>query len=623
MDEKGIHILKHGRVLNNRYIIEKVLGEGGFGITYKGMDRLLAVEVAIKEYFPQGFVTRNNVYSEQITITQMKYEDLFYKGKQKFLSEARILAKFNKEPGIVSVTDFFEENNTAYIVMEYLDGITLKNYMDYNGLISVNDIIGLMPPLMEALDIVHKAGLIHRDISPDNIMLLSNGGIKLMDFGAARMYTEFGQKSLSIMLKHGYAPEEQYRTHGVQGPWTDIYALSATIYKCITGITPVESLQRVLSDTLVPPSRLGVQIQPWQEYALMKGLSVRQEDRYQNIQEYCMDLYGDGSVQNYRETTYHSTSHSISQTNRNIEKTVPYNAGGYDEWGDTRKQRKATNTIIAVLVGVASVFVIVVGLLLWQIIQQNNDNKQTASATTATTAATTETTTESTVEKVQEPDTSQKTPTEKKEQQTTEGKSEIVQSETQINTLPNVDNTSINTSACLTPSSYNILTSADSEFSFGYPKYMFNYSEVDDQKNSYRLSYEGSSDWLELYVYEEDNPGDPIKNAKKLYDQYVSECYDTYFLKEPKKVDETGMVRGLIGGKADASGETGSYIIAANDGKKNYILEFYYPDPDIKYDYDDINYVVDCVYRYCSFSGGTYKPRTYQQFLKDDMGTKK
>lgn len=621
MDEKGIHILKHGRVLNNRYIIEKVLGEGGFGITYKGMDTLLAVEVAIKEYFPQGFVTRNNVYSEQITITQMKYEDLFYKGKQKFLSEARILAKFNKEPGIVSVTDFFEENNTAYIVMEYLDGITLKNYIDYNGLISVDDIIGLMPPLMEALDIVHKAGLIHRDISPDNIMLLSNGGIKLMDFGAARMYTEFGQKSLSIMLKHGYAPEEQYRTHGVQGPWTDIYALSATIYKCITGITPVESLQRVMSDTLVPPSRLGVQIQPWQEYALMKGLSVRQEDRYQNVREYCMDLYG--NTQNYRETTYQNPSHSTSKANRNVEKTVPYNAGGYDEWGDTRKQHKANNTIIAVLVGVASVFVIVIGLLLWQIIKQNNDNRQTASATTATTAATTETTTESTVEKVQEPDTSQETPTEKKEQQTTEGKSEIVQSETQINTLPNVDNTSINTSACLTPSSYNILTSADSEFSFGYPKYMFNYSEVDDQKNSYRLSYEGSSDWLELYVHEEENPGDPVQNAKKLYDKYVSECYDTYFLKEPKKVDDTGMVRGLIGGKADASGQTGSYIIAANDGKKNYILEFYYPDPDIKYDYDDINYVVDCVYRYCSFSGGTYKPRTYQQFLKDDMGTKK
>ena len=130
MDEKGVHILKSGKILNNRYVIEKVLGEGGFGITYKGIDKLLAVEVAVKEYFPQGFVTRNNVYSEEITITQMKYEDLFQKGKERFLSEARVLAKFNKESGIVSVTDFFEENNTAYIVMEYLDGITLKDYIE-------------------------------------------------------------------------------------------------------------------------------------------------------------------------------------------------------------------------------------------------------------------------------------------------------------------------------------------------------------------------------------------------------------------------------------------------------------------------------------------------------------
>ena len=315
MDEKGVHILKSGKILNNRYVIEKVLGEGGFGITYKGIDKLLAVEVAVKEYFPQGFVTRNNVYSEEITITQMKYEDLFQKGKERFLSEARVLAKFNKESGIVSVTDFFEENNTAYIVMEYLDGITLKDYIENNGLLSMDDMLGLMSPLMEALDAVHKEGLIHRDISPDNIMLLSNGGIKLMDFGAARTYTEFGQKSLSIMLKHGYAPEEQYRTHGVQGPWTDIYALSATIYKCITGQTPVESLQRVLSDTLQSPSQMGIQIQPWQEYALMKGLSVRQENRYQNMREYCQDLYGDGSNLNYQNL----------QQNKYISETVAYN----------------------------------------------------------------------------------------------------------------------------------------------------------------------------------------------------------------------------------------------------------------------------------------------------------
>lgn len=632
MDEKGVHILKSGKILNNRYVIEKVLGEGGFGITYKGIDKLLAVEVAVKEYFPQGFVTRNNVYSEEITITQMKYEDLFQKGKERFLSEARVLAKFNKELGIVSVTDFFEENNTAYIVMEYLDGITLKDYIENNGLLSMDDMLGLMSPLMEALDAVHKEGLIHRDISPDNIMLLSNGGIKLMDFGAARTYTEFGQKSLSIMLKHGYAPEEQYRTHGVQGPWTDIYALSATIYKCITGQTPVESLQRVLSDTLQSPSQMGIQIQPWQEYALMKGLSVRQENRYQNMREYCQDLYGDGSNLNYQnlqqnkytsETVAYNNDYITSNNNNGYVNTgstpnnnTYYTSGGNQKGDMTYHEgapaKSSSDMAVKILLGLSCVVILGIGMLFWQVLKKNNSQttasvpkiqektQQDDSSTTQATATTSATEAEATTEEVIEQQDGIKT-----------------------NALPNVDNVSINIEACLTPSSYNVLTSADKSFSFGYPKYMFNYSESDDASNSYILTYEGGDEWLELKVYEEDNPGDPVANARKLYDKYVSQSYATYFSKEPKEVDSTGMARALIGGLADASGTTGSYIIAANDGKKNYILEFYYPDPDINYDYDDINYVVDCVYRYCSFSGGSYKPRSYQQFLKDDMGTKK
>lgn len=632
MDEKGVHILKSGKILNNRYVIEKVLGEGGFGITYKGIDKLLAVEVAVKEYFPQGFVMRNNVYSEEITITQMKYEDLFQKGKERFLSEARVLAKFNKESGIVSVTDFFEENNTAYIVMEYLDGITLKDYIENNGLLSMDDMLGLMSPLMEALDAVHKEGLIHRDISPDNIMLLSNGGIKLMDFGAARTYTEFGQKSLSIMLKHGYAPEEQYRTHGVQGPWTDIYALSATIYKCITGQTPVESLQRVLSDTLQSPSQMGIQIQPWQEYALMKGLSVRQENRYQNMREYCQDLYGDGSNLNYQnlqqnkytsETVAYNNDYITSNNNNGYVNTgstpnnnTYYTSGGNQKGDMTYHEgapaKSSSDMAVKILLGLSCVVILGIGMLFLQVLKKNNSQttasvptiqektQQDDSSTTQATATTSATEAEATTEEVIEQQDGIKT-----------------------NALPNVDNVSINIEACLTPSSYNVLTSADKSFSFGYPKYMFNYSESDDASNSYTLTYEGEDEWLELKVYEEDNPGDPVANARKLYDKYVSQSYATYFSKEPKEVDSTGMARALIGGLADASGTTGSYIIAANDGKKNYILEFYYPDPDINYDYDDINYVVDCVYRYCSFSGGSYKPRSYQQFLKDDMGTKK
>ena len=630
MDEKGVHILKSGKILNNRYVIEKVLGEGGFGITYKGIDKLLAVEVAVKEYFPQGFVTRNNVYSEEITITQMKYEDLFQKGKERFLSEARVLAKFNKEPGIVSVTDFFEENNTAYIVMEYLDGITLKDYIENNGFLSMDDMLGLMSPLMEALDAVHKEGLIHRDISPDNIMLLSNGGIKLMDFGAARTYTEFGQKSLSIMLKHGYAPEEQYRTHGVQGPWTDIYALSATIYKCITGQTPVESLQRVLSDTLQSPSQMGIQIQPWQEYALMKGLSVRQENRYQNMREYCQDLYGDGSNLNYQNLQQNKyTSETVaynnyitgnnnngyvntgSTPNNNTYYTSGGNQKGDMTYHEGAPAKSSNDMAVKILLGLSCVVILGIGMLFWQVLKKNN-SQMTASVSTIQ-------------EKTQQDDssTTQATATTSstEAEATTETTEEVIEQQDEIktNALPNVDNVSINIEACLTPSSYNVLTSADKSFSFGYP----NYSESDDASNSYTLTYEGGDEWLELNVYEEDNPGDPVANARKLYDKYVSQSYATYFSKEPKEVDSTGMARALIGGLADASGTTGSYIIAANDGKKNYILEFYYPDPDINYDYDDINYVVDCVYRYCSFSGGSYKPRSYQQFLKDDMGTKK
>lgn len=217
MEENSVHLLKNGRTLGSRYVIEGVLGEGGFGITYRGHDKTLDVEVAIKEYYPQGFVTRNTTYSEELTVSQSKYTEMFQKGKEKFLSEARTLARFNRQEGVVSVTDFFETNNTAYIVMEFLDGITLKQYIDTQGLLTPAEILDLMAPLMEALDEVHNVGLIHRDISPDNIMLLENGGVKLMDFGAARAYTEFGEKSLSIVLKHGYAPEEQYRTHGVPG----------------------------------------------------------------------------------------------------------------------------------------------------------------------------------------------------------------------------------------------------------------------------------------------------------------------------------------------------------------------------------------------------------------------
>lgn len=191
--------------------------------------------------------------------------------------------------------------------------------------------------------------------------------------------------------------------------------------------------------------------------------------------------------------------------------------------------------------------------------------------------------------------------------------------------LADTDNDNMNVDACLSPEDYNTVTSKDGSFSFGYPKYLFSGSEVNEEGTSYTLSYKGDTDKkkAELVVYTEENSGNPLENAKELYSRFSSAVYKTYFKMQPTRIDSSGMARTLIGASVDSSETEGTYIIAANDGEKNYILKFTYPDPDMSYDYNEIDYVVDCIYRYCSFSGGTYQPRTYQQFLKDDMGTKK
>ena len=296
--EENLHCLRKGTRLIGRYTIEGVLGQGGFGITYLGIDELHEKKVAIKEFFPQGIVTRNIEYQDTVTVTFVGEKENYEKGKERFLKEARTMAKFSKDEGIVKALDFFEINNTAYIVMEYLEGITLKQYLRENQRIAPEDLIELLVPLIEALDEIHSQGLIHRDISPDNIMVLPDGRIKLMDFGAARDYTEFGEKSLSIVLKPGYAPPEQYQTHGVQGPWTDIYALCATMYKCITGENPPDAIDRVIDDHLKKISEFGIVIPPQEEAAIIKGMSVSAKDRYQDIKDFCEDLYG-----GYEETS--------------------------------------------------------------------------------------------------------------------------------------------------------------------------------------------------------------------------------------------------------------------------------------------------------------------------------
>jgi len=287
------HHLPPRTILNGKYLVGRVLGEGGFGITYLGWDLNLDLKIAIKEYYPSGFVTRENSYGNTVTPYAGEKNAFFQNGKEKFIDEAKRLAKFYSLEGIVLVKDFFLENATAYIVMEYVEGETLKQYLQRSGgRVQASFLFELMKPLMESLMVIHKAGLIHRDISPDNIMLTKDGKVKLLDFGSARDFDDSGKKSISVMLKPGYAPEEQYRSRGVQGPWTDIYALCATMYKAITGVTPDESSERLRTDNLKSPTQLGIPMLPHQEAALMKGMAVHAENRFQTVDDLYDALFG-------------------------------------------------------------------------------------------------------------------------------------------------------------------------------------------------------------------------------------------------------------------------------------------------------------------------------------------
>ena len=231
--------LRLGTKLAGKYIIGKVIGEGGFGITYIGWDEKLELPIAIKEFFPPKIASRDTTTGNNtIYVFDGAEEKSFEDGMRRSVKEARSMSKLEAYEGIVSIRDFFNENKTAYIIMEYVDGDTLKKYLEQNGKMSPEDVLKVMKPIMKALEQMHRTGLIHRDVSPDNIMIRRDGQVKLIDFGSARVAQEDDEKSLTIMLKRGFSPEEQYRSKGHQGAWTDIYALCATMYYMLTGKIP-------------------------------------------------------------------------------------------------------------------------------------------------------------------------------------------------------------------------------------------------------------------------------------------------------------------------------------------------------------------------------------------------
>lgn len=277
--------LPENAVLDHRYQILRVLGRGGFGITYEAVNTKVNRRVAVKEFYSGEYMGREE---NNVILTDRNKQEAFESAKKKFMREARLLGDVSKEPGVVQVLDYFEENNTAYIVMDYVSGCSLGEYFRKKGRIKPILMFRILFSLMKTLDKVHKYGVIHRDISPENIKFTDNSEkeVRLIDFGSAR---DMMDSTHTVELTDGYAPPEQYSGHE-QGPWTDIYSLCAVIYQGITGQKPQSSILRAAHDDLLMPSQLGVSIDAGLERILKKGLNVRKEKRYQNVEEMLAEL---------------------------------------------------------------------------------------------------------------------------------------------------------------------------------------------------------------------------------------------------------------------------------------------------------------------------------------------
>lgn len=286
------HQLPLGTVLQNQYLVGKVLGQGGFGITYMGWDRNLSVPVAIKEYYPGGVVQRNTQWGTDVSCANGKSAEAYGRYRDRFLKEARTLAQLARIPEIVQIRSYFQENNTAYIVMEYVQGITLKSCLNNLGRpMTEAEALEIMQPVLKALQKIHHCGVIHRDISPDNIMI-HNSGIKLIDFGTVRYIDDNGHsQSTEAILKPGFAPMEQYNTRGNLGTWTDVYAICASFHYLLTGKVPPDVHERLDEGEELTLLRNRGEISGNTVKALEKGMRIRYQERLQTVDELYSLLY--------------------------------------------------------------------------------------------------------------------------------------------------------------------------------------------------------------------------------------------------------------------------------------------------------------------------------------------
>jgi serine/threonine-protein kinase len=282
-------VLSRGtELLSGVYQIRKVLGQGGFGITYQGVDTRLNRPVALKEFFPEGCWRQGTTVISAGRWTV----DTYSNAKQKFLQEGQTLGQFN-HPGIVRVFYYFEENNTAYMVMEYLHGRTLAELLSARGgKMSETEALQYMEKIGKALEILHQAQFLHRDLKPDNIMLTKDGRVVLIDFGAARDFTARNTQRFTAMFTPGYAPLEQYGQALKMGPYTDIYALGATLYHLLTGVVPLSAVERVAGMELKTVRQVNPEIKPHISQAISTAMAMEVKARSQSVGEFLQQLRG-------------------------------------------------------------------------------------------------------------------------------------------------------------------------------------------------------------------------------------------------------------------------------------------------------------------------------------------
>ena len=555
--------LKPGGIIQDRYILGKVLGTGGFGITYIGYDTKLCIRVAIKEYFPYGMAKRINpgdTEESQTVIIENKPER--YKEElNRFLEEARTLASFNQMEGIVTVLDFFYANNTGYYVMDYLPGTTVKQQMKgQNAPFTQEETLTLLRPVIRSLKKVHRKGIIHRDISPDNLVMNENGMPVLIDFGAAKRLdnTSDGAK----ILKHGYSALEQYDTRGEQGPWTDVYALCATIYNMVTMRTLPKALDRLRGAGRVPLDPMYYPVTREFADAVNTGLEPDRRNRFQSMEALENALYS-------------------------VEKTEDDNSG------KMKPVLIGIGSILALLIVAA---VIVLGNMLIGPKKKAADNS-TKAAVSETVAETSEATT--TQEDTQTDDASAAL-----------GESEPADRKVQVegvydSAYPVYDDYRY-------ADQFRLISFQNVNGSFGYPTDFFSEVTKTDE-DFYTFTTSDGSATLEVGpVYEDDQEG--YLNSQCNYYLSVLDFDDNLHSGTKIMPDhEQGFMHGVLGGSIKGDPSRGIYFIGAIKDGQLYTMKFTYVIQDDR-EVCPQNYVIECLYQTCSFSGTTHGIRDYDEY---------